>query len=99
MSQRLTSAGSRWLRRVAAAFDSKHRHLKSAFVFVTLVPWSRRKHSQRVFACYHIAQLKRLAEFVIRFIGLIIQDDVNVIPLPGSRILVRHIAFEIAGER
>ena len=51
-----------------------------------------------MFAGYHIAQLEWLAQLVIGFVRLIVQDDMNVVAFAGGRILVRHIALEIAAK-
>src|SRR6266480_798226 len=71
----LPAVGCRRLGSISATLDGKLHHLKRAFVLVALVPGTRWKPSQRVLPGHYIAQFKRLAQLVIGFIRLVVQDD------------------------
>ena len=49
-----------------------------------------------MFAFSDVAQLERLAKFVISLVRLIVENHVNVIALAGRRVFVRHVTFQIA---
>ena len=84
---------------IAAALNIEIDHLERAFILEALVPRTRRKDSQRVSPFGNIPQFERpLVQFVISFVRLIVENHMNVIPLLRRRILVRHVAFQIAAQ-
>jgi hypothetical protein len=62
------------------------------------MPWSRSKNTQGMIANHDISQLKRLAKFVVRLIGLVIQNHMNVVAFSCGRILVGLVTHQFTTE-
>src|SRR5207237_9987016 len=81
-------------------------HLERCVVLVALVPGARREDAYRVRAFGDVAQLERLIEVVVGLVGLIVEDDVDVVALHRRGVVADHrrrvfaglVAFEFAAE-
>ena len=76
-----------------AVLDGKPDHLEVAVVLVAFVPRARSEDAQGVVAVSHIPKLEGLVEILIRLVGLVVQDHMDVVAHAGGRVFHRMVAL------
>ena len=89
----------RWFVRFGVAVLHTEGHaLERAVILIAFVPWPRWKYADRMLTIGNIPELEFVIKIIERFIRLIVEDHVDMVPRVSSFVHPWFIAFQIASE-